>query len=292
MMATLVMEAVVNGALLGLVYTLVSVGLSLTLGVLGIVNMAHSAFVMLGSFFALELLRRWGVPPWLTIVAGFPVFLASGMAVDRWLVRRAVGAREAMGLLVLFGLMLVLENGAILLWTTDTRVLPWPAGQMVVSLGNVRISLGRLLAAGVALAMVGGLDVLLRGTLFGKVVRAVGQNPDAAVVLGVDVAWISMLVVGLGTATAAAGGVALAMMFPFAPQEHLRWLAWAFLVVVMGGLGGVRSTLVAGVLVGELEALSGVLLPFQYVYAVVYALLAMTLVLRGRGLQAAEERVV
>ncbi len=292
MSSALLVEAVFNGVLLGLVYALASVGLSLTLGVLGIVNVAHSAFIMLGSFFALELLRRLGAPPVLAVLAAAPVFFGVGMATDRLLLRRTAPTSEAMGLLVLFGLMLVLENGSILVWTTDTRVLPWQAGQTVLSLGGVRVSVGRLLAAGIALGMVFMLDVVLRRTLLGKVVRAVGQNPDAATVLGVDAARISMVVVGVGTATAAMGGVALAMMFPFAPQEHLRWLAWAFLVVVVGGLGDVRSTLWAGLLVGQLEALSGILLPFQYVYAVVYAFLAVTLILRGRGLQTAKERLL
>ncbi|MDR5709244.1 MAG: branched-chain amino acid ABC transporter permease [Armatimonadota bacterium] len=289
---TLLTEAVVNGVLLGLVYALISVGLSLTLGVLGVVNMAHSAFVMLGSFFALELLLRLGAPPMLSVLAAAPLFFGVGMAVDRLLLRRTASTSEAMGLLVLFGLMLVLENGAILVWTTDTRVLPWQMGQMVLAMGGLRVSFGRLLAAGLALTMILVLDFLLRRTLLGKVVRAVGQNPDAAAVLGVDVTRISMVVVGAGVATAAMGGVAVAMMFPFAPQEHLRWLAWAFLLVIVGGLGRVRNTLVAGLLVGQLEALSGILLPFQYVYAVVYAFLAITLILRGRGLQAAQERTL
>ncbi|MDR7566897.1 MAG: branched-chain amino acid ABC transporter permease, partial [Armatimonadota bacterium] len=226
------------------------------------------------------------------VLAAAPLFFGVGMAVDRLLLRRTASTSEAMGLLVLFGLMLVLENGAILVWTTDTRVLPWQMGQMVLAMGGLRVSFGRLLAAGLALTMILVLDFLLRRTLLGKVVRAVGQNPDAAAVLGVDVTRISMVVVGAGVATAAMGGVAVAMMFPFAPQEHLRWLAWAFLLVIVGGLGRVRNTLVAGLLVGQLEALSGILLPFQYVYAVVYAFLAITLILRGRGLQAAQERTL
>ncbi|MDR7568050.1 MAG: branched-chain amino acid ABC transporter permease, partial [Armatimonadota bacterium] len=105
---TLLTEAVVNGVLLGLVYALISVGLSLTLGVLGVVNMAHSAFVMLGSFFALELLLRLGAPPMLSVLAAAPLFFGVGMAVDRLLLRRTASTSEAMGLLVLFGLMLVL----------------------------------------------------------------------------------------------------------------------------------------------------------------------------------------
>lgn len=290
--AGLLLQAAVNGLFLGLVYTLVAVGLSLVLGVLGVVNVAHSTLVTLGSFFALELLTRGGVDPLLALPAALPLFFLLGALLDRLLVRRVAAAPEAVGLLVLFGVMIVLESASILLWTTDTRVLPWPLGRTILALGPVTVPLARLVPAALALVLVLALDLLLRRTLLGKAIRAVGQHPDAAVVLGIDPRRISALVVGLGTAAAAAGGIALAMAFPFAPQDHVRWLAWAFLVVVVGGLGGVRSSLAAGLVVGQVEALSGVLLPFQYVYVVVYGLLAVTLMVRGRGLASARERTL
>ncbi len=285
-------QAAVNGLLLGLVYTLIGVGLSLTLGVLGIVNVAHSTLVILGAFFAWELLHRAALSPLAAMVLAVPLFFLVGAAVERTLVRRVAAAPQAVGLLVLFGLMIVLESTAILLWTTDTRVLPWRAGQATLALGGLTLPLSRLVAAVLALGMVLLLDALLRRTLLGKAIRAVGQNPDAALVLGVDPRRIGLVVMGLGAASAAVGGVALAMIFPFAPQDHVRWLAWAFLVVVVGGLGGVRSSLAAGLLMGEVETLSGVLLPFQYVYLVVYGLLAAALLLRGQGLAAVRERTV
>ncbi|MCL6551804.1 MAG: branched-chain amino acid ABC transporter permease [Firmicutes bacterium] len=285
-------HAAVNGLLLGLVYTLIGVGLSLTLGVLGIVNVAHSTMVILGAFFAWELLHRAALSPLVAMALAVPLFFLFGAAVDRTLVRRVAAAPQAVGLLVLFGLMIVLESTAILLWTTDTRVLPWRAGQATFALGGLTLPLSRLVAAALALCMVLLLDALLRRTLLGKAIRAVGQNPDAALVLGVDPRRIGLVVMGLGAASAAVGGVALAMIFPFAPQDHVRWLAWAFLVVVVGGLGGVRSSLAAGLLVGEVETLSGVLLPFQYVYLVVYGLLAAALLLRGQGLATVRERTL
>jgi branched-chain amino acid transport system permease protein len=285
-------HAAVNGLLLGLIYTLIGVGLSLTLGVLGIVNVAHSTLVILGAFFAWELLHRVALSPLLAMMLAAPVFFLFGAVVDRTLVRRVAAAPQAVGLLVLFGLMIVLESTAILIWTTDTRVLPWRPGQTALALGGLTLPLSRLVAAALALGMVLLLDALLRRTLLGKAIRAVGQNPDAALVLGVDPRRIGLVVMGLGAASAAVGGVALAMIFPFAPQDHVRWLAWAFLVVVVGGLGGVRSSLAAGLLVGEVETLSGVLLPFQYVYLVVYGLLAAALLLRGQGLATVRERTI
>ena len=290
--ATLLVQAVINGVLLGLVYTLVAVGLSVTLGLLGIVNLAHSTFIMLGTFFALELLQRAGLDPIVSMVLAVPVFFGVGWLLHRGLLRRVMGAPESVTLLVLFGLMIVLESGSILAWTTDTRVLPWPLAQVMVEAGGIVLPVARVLPALLALAMVVGLDLLLRRTLVGKAMRAVGQQPDAAAIIGIDVRAISAIVVGLATASAAVGGIALSMMFPFAPQEHIRWLAWSFLVAVFGGLGGVRGSLLGGLFVGQVEALTGVLLPFQYVYPILYGLLALTLMVRSHGLAGVRVRTI
>jgi branched-chain amino acid transport system permease protein len=110
--------------------------------------------------------------------------------------------------------------------------------------------------------------------------------------MGIDVARMSSIVFGIGTATAAVGGLGLAMVFPFTPQGHIRWLAWAFLVVVVGGLGSVRATLLAGLFVGLIETTSGVVLPFELVSTVVFAVLALALVLRGEGLAGVHRRTL
>ncbi len=289
---TLIAQTLFNGALLGLIYTLMSVGLSLTMGVLGLVNVAHSTFVMLGSFLALELLQRFGLDPVFAVAVALVAFFLGGVLVDRVVVRRLVDPADAVAVLALFGLLIVIESAATLIWTTDTRVLRVAYGPASVAAGPFAFSPPRLVAAALALVVVAALDLLLGRTLLGKAMRAVGQNRDAAVIMGIDVRWVSTLVIALGTAMAAVSGIALAMIFPFAPPDHMRWLAWAFLVVVVGGLGSVRRTLLAGLVVGVVEALSGVLLPFQYVYLVVYGLLALALMIRSQGLAGARARTI
>src|SRR5579883_2515429 len=198
----LLLQAVADGVLLGLLYTVMAVGLSLTLGVLGVV--------------------------------------------DRVLIRRVARAPQLLGLLVLFGVMVAVESAAILLWTTDTRVITVPYTNRALHLGAITLSEVRLIAGGIALLLVVLLHAGLRLTRFGKAIRAMAQNRDVAMVLGIDVGWLSMVVFGLGTATAGAGGVVLGMVFPFDPQTQIQWLSWAFLVVLFGGLGGVGNTLAGG----------------------------------------------
>lgn len=289
---SLLLQALINGLLMGLVYTLISVGLSLTLGVMNIVNVAHSTFIMLGSFLALELLQHFGLDPIVSAIVALPVFFLIGALVERVLISRVAQTSQTTGMLVLFGLLVIIESGAILAWTTDTQVLNTSYSNASLTLGSILISVPRLIAAGLALLLVALLEFFLQRTLYGKGIRALAQSRDAARMLGINTDWMSMIVFGLGTAAAGVGGVALAMIFPFDPQDHYQWLAWAFLVVVIGGLGNIRNTLLAGLLIGVIESLSGVFFPFQYVDLVVYLLLVLALLLRSQGLAGKQSRAI
>jgi branched-chain amino acid transport system permease protein len=290
---TLLLQAIVSGLLLGLVYATMAMGLSLTMGILGIVNVAHSTFVMLGSYFAFGLLKQFGIDPLVSMALALPLFFVIGAALDRSLIRRVVvRTTETTGLLILFGVMVIIENSSILVWTTDTQVINVSYTSAPFFLGSITISKARLVAGILAVVVVGATHLFLQRTIIGKGIRAMAQNRDAARIMGVDVDRLSMIVFGVGTATAAIGGIALALIFPFTPQNHIRWLAWAFLIVIVGGLGSVRNILVSGLTVGLVEALSGVLLPFQYVYLIVYSLLALALIVRGQGLATTRRRTI
>lgn len=283
-------QALFDGVLLGIIYAIMSLGLSLTLDVMGIVNVAHSTFIMLGSFLAFELLRTFGIDPALSMIIALPVFFVLGALVERLLIRRVARSGQIQGLLVLFGLMVAIESIAVLVWTTDSRVLTVGYTNMHVTFGDITLADAKIVAAGLSLVLIAAVYLFLHKTLIGKAIRAMAQNRDAAVMLGIDVGLMAMIVFGLGTATAAAGGVALAMNFPFDPTTHIQYLAWAFLVVIVGGLGGVGNTLLGGLVIGVLQTLCTALLPFKYVYLVLYSALALALILRGRGLGGSAQR--
>jgi branched-chain amino acid transport system permease protein len=291
-MLNLVLTTVTDGILLGLVYAIAALGLSLILGIMGIINVAHSAFLMLGSFFALELLERAGIDPVASFFLALPCFFVLGVLVYRALVTRVERAQQTRGLVAMFGLMVLIENLGTIAWTTNTRVI-------TVSYSNANMAVGPLLLADVRL-VAGALAVLLmlafwaflRFTLTGRAIRAMAQDRDAAVALGMNVQRLSALMFGLGIACAGAAGVALAMIFPFAPQTQIQWLAWTFLIVVLGGLGRVENTLAAALLVGIVQTVSTAFLPFDYVYLLLYVLLATVLVVRREGLRGAARRAI
>jgi len=281
---------VADGVLLGLIYAIAGVGLSLMLGVMGVVNVAHSAFIMLGSFFAFELFRRLGIDPIISFFLAFPIFFGVGVVVYRALITRVEKAAQTQGLVAMFGLMVLLENLGTIAWTTDTRVITVAYTNTSTVVGAVVLANVKLIAGVLSLLMVAGFWAFLRFTLTGRAIRAMGQNRSAAMSVGVNVSQLSAVMFGLGIACAGSAGVALAMIFPFSPNTQILWLAWAFLVVILGGLGNVGNTLIAGLFVGLVQTISSALMPFDYVYLVLYVLLAVVLVVRREGLSGTARR--
>jgi branched-chain amino acid transport system permease protein len=282
----------VDGVLIGLIYAIAGVGLGLVLGVMGIVNVAHSAFVMLGSFFAFELFRRLGVDPILSFFLAFPVFFLAGAVVYRLLITRVERAAQTQGLVAMFGLMVLLESLGTIAWTTDTRVITVGYTNTYLTVGPVTLVPVKLIAGALAVLLIAAFWLFLRATLTGRAIRAMGQNRDAAVAVGVDVRQLATVMFGLGIACAGSAGVVLAMIFPFSPNTQVLWLAWAFLVAILGGLGSVANTLVAGLLVGLIQTVGAAYLPFDYVYLILYLLLAAVMVLRREGLSRAIRRTI
>ena len=159
-------------------------------------------------------------------------------------------------------------------------------------LGSLYVAQVKLIAGALALVLTFIFWAFLRFTLIGRAIRAMGQNRDAALSVGINVRQLSAVMFGLGISCAGAAGVVLAMIFPFSPNTQVQWLAWAFLVVILGGLGRVANTLVAGLVIGLLQSLSTAFLPFDYVYLLLYVLLAAILVLRREGLTLAVKRAI
>lgn len=283
---------VADGLLIGLIYAIAGIGLSLVLGVMGIVNVAHSAFIMLGSFFAFELFRRLGIDPILSFFLALPVFFVAGVLVYKVLIVRVERAPQTQALVAMFGLMVLLENVGTIAWTTDTRVITAPYTNTALITGPLVLAHVKLIAGALALLLILAAWAFLRFTLLGRAIRAMGQNRDAAITVGINVRRLAAVMFGLGIACAGAAGVALAMVFPFSPNTQVLWLAWAFLVVILGGLGSVANTLVAGLVVGLIQSIGTAYLRFDYVYLSLYILLAAIMVIRREGLTRAVRRAI
>lgn len=279
-----------NGLLLGAVYAGLGVGLSLLLGVLKIVNLSHSAVLIFGALIYWELVNTLGLDPILAVlpVAAFGYFF--GLLLHRTVAQYL--AREDMRTMVLafFGVLVLVESAAIMIWTTDTKTVSLGYLAQTITLGPISVSLGKIVAALLTVLVMVAMHLYLTRTVTGSAVRAISQNLDVARMVGIKVNSLARQVFGAGLALAAFGGAALAMVISFTPQEHPRWLAWAFLVVILGGLGSSLRTLVAGLVVGVIESFVGFLLPFAFTYVILYGLLAVMLLVRTEGLGGVKQR--
>jgi len=277
-------EVLIIGVLLGVIYTLLGAGLTLVLGVLRIVNLAHGILIVVGSFVTYDLFTGWGIDPVLSVLLTVPLFFVVGAVLERVLLRRASQDSPERAMLVLFGLMIVGEAVASLVWSTDSRSIDVGYANGSVSFGGIVVPEDYLVMAGVAAVVLGLTELFLSKTIFGKAMRAVGQSRDSAEILGIDSARMATLVFGLGTGLAAGAGAALGVLFPFSIQGDSQWLAYSFIVVLVGGLGGIRSSLVGGLALGLGQAFFSQVLSLDLVPVLLYGGLAVALIVRGGGL--------
>ena len=291
-MVTTVLQIVADGLLLGMIYAVVGLGLSLLLGIMGIINVAHSAFIMLGAFFTLGMLEALHVDPIFSFALAVPLFFTVGALVFRLIIVRMERAEQNQGLVAMFGLMVLIENVGTIFWTTNTRVVTVAYSNVQLKLGLVSVPAVRVIAGALAAALIAAFWLFLNRSLIGRAIRAMAQNQDAAAAIGINVTRLSLVMFGLGIASAGAAGVVIAMVFPFAPQTQIEWLSWAFLIVILGGFGRVENTLAAGLLTGLIQTVATALMPFDYVYLLLYVTLAGVLVLRREGLRGAVRRTI
>lgn len=287
-----VLQSLINGALLGGVYGGLAMGLSLLLGVLRVVNLAHSAVLIFGALLYWQFVNGLGLDPLLMILPVVAVAYFFGLGVHRGITQYLARESDSTVILAFFGLMIILESVAIMIWTTDTRTVSLGYLSGVVHLGELNIPVARIVAALITFVVLVALHLFLTRTLTGAAIRGMAQNPDVATMVGINVNKLSRRVFGVGIAFAAFGGTVLALVSSFNPQEHTRWLAWAFLVVILGGLGSAMRTLVAGIAVGIFETVVGLLIPFQFTYLALYGLLAVVLLVRNEGLGSVKQRTL
>lgn len=289
---TAILQVLVLGVALGLVYTLVGLGMTLSLGILRVLNLTHGMAVLGGSVLAYELHTDARISPVLTALIALPVFFTGGTVLYLAVVRRAQQISAEAGLLVLFGAMTLLQAATSQLWSGDIRTLTAGYSSSRVDLGGVIIPSDYLVAAAGATLMLGSIYCFLRWSMTGRAIQALAQHPDAARILGVNTTRYGTLVFGGSVAIAGASGALLSTVIPFSVATQTVWLTYAFIVVLVGGTGGVLNALAGGLALGLGQAAFNELLPLTWVSVVVYALLLIAMVARGGGLAGAKERAL
>lgn len=278
-------QTIVSGLLLGGVFALVAVGLSLIFGVMKILNFAHGDFLMLGMYFAFFLSVMLGIDPYVSAVAALPVFFGLGWLVQAWLIRPVLKAPENIQILLTVGLSLFLQNLAMFLFSPDFQSLRVAYGGNTLSIMGVSISYVRLVASLIAIGATLGLYLLLARTDIGKALRACAEERQGSLAVGINVDRMYNIAFGLGIACVALAGVLMTPFFYIAPQVGLPFTLTAFVVAVLGGLGSLPGALVGGFIIGLIEAIGEILLPSPSMKQMAtFGVFLLILLLRPQGL--------
>src|SRR5947209_12779630 len=249
---------VTNGAVIGVIYALIAVGVTLIFSILKIVNFAHGDLYMLGGYCAYYVIEYGGVPPLAAMVVAIAALFLGAMILERLMLTPlysdATERKDEYGLIVTFGLAYFLRNTAVIAFG------PFPLKPPsfipgVQRLGNLIVTNDRLFAGGVGIALILALLYFMHRTIWGQALDAVSQSRESAAIVGINAKRFNSFAFGIGAALAAAAGALVAPIFSLAPDMGVLPNIHAYVIVILGGMGSVSGSIIAGVLPGDSENL-------------------------------------
>jgi branched-chain amino acid transport system permease protein len=282
-------QYVVTGLLVGGVYALMSIGLALIFGVMRVVNFAQGDFMMLGMYVTFFLAVGAGVDPLLGALVTIPPFFLLGVLVHRVLLVRVTGGGDPQRmmdsqLILTLGLSLIITNGTTMLLTPMPRGIRTTYATQAFNVGPLLLNQARSYAFVMALLLAGVVYLFLTRTDRGKALRAAADDPEAASYQGIDVRAMHGLAFGVGIALVAAAGGLLATYHPIEPTVAVNFIVLMFVAVVLGGLGSIPGAFAGGLLIGLVQSLTLLILPFQLQNVGVFITFLLVLYLRPQGL--------
>lgn len=282
-----IVEAIVLGVLLGLVYATLSVGFSLIWGTLDVINVSHGAFAILGAYLGYFANVNYGIDPVLALVGIVPLFFIIGVVLYEVLFRPLADRANEVAfasLVLAFGLAIALENAMVSVFSADPRILETGYTSETVSVFGISVTVGELIGAALALLTLVIVYVFLKQTYTGRAVLAVAQNDEGAALSGINERHVSRITFGIGLSTAAIAGVATVMFWSFSPDQHIGWMIFVFIATILGGVGSVIGVAIAGLLTGLIAELTATVVPFIWVEFILFVLLIGILVVKPEGL--------
>jgi branched-chain amino acid transport system permease protein len=248
---------IVIGILLGGLYVVIALGLSLVFGVMKVINVAHGTLVILGSYMAFAVLVNWGIEPLLWLLPGVPLFFFLGILIEKYLLNRAVKMSPDAALIIAFGIALIIQNATQIIWTPQSRALLTDYSMKSFQIGNVYIPLVYLLDFAAALVVMLAIHQFLKRTYLGQAITAASQDRQTAELMGINPSRVYRIAFGIAMALAAIAGVFFGLTFPFNPTSGNALLIIAFGVIILGGLGSMVGTFIGGMIFGLSQTLGG-----------------------------------
>jgi len=275
---------VVMGIMLGGLYAVIALGLSLVFGVIKEINIAHGDLVILGSYFGYVAMTVFGIDPILSLIIGMPILFGIGFAIQKYLLNRAFKISMDATLIIAFGLSLILQNVYQLIWTPMARGLTTPYALESFSAGPIHVPLVYLLDFLAAILVMLFLQQFLKRTYLGRAIRAAAQDRKTAHLMGINTDRVYAYTFAISMALAAVAGIFLGLTFSFTPISGMSFLIIALGVVVLGGMGSIVGTFVGGIAFGLAQTLGGYFFGVAAQMLVAYVMVLVVLAVIPRGI--------
>jgi branched-chain amino acid transport system permease protein len=283
-------ETLILGLLAGGVYALLASGLTLIFGVMGIINVAQGAMLVLAALLTFELWQRFGLDPIAAALVTTPVMFAVGWAIYRLFVARIRTAPVSMTVLLMFALAITIEGGMGLVWKNVFRSVTPSYFSQSLHLGAFFFPKAQVFGCIAAAVVLAALWLLLTRTWAGRAIRAASQNPQGSALVGVDIRGVAALTFAVGVATTGAGGSILSVLYTLFPASHYLWISRLLGIVVLGGMGSLPGAVAGALILGVAEAFTATYVSTRWATVVFYVVILVILLVRPQGLMGSRLR--
>jgi branched-chain amino acid transport system permease protein len=278
------LQSLISGILIGGVYALIGIGLTIIFGVMRVINFAHGDLLMLGMYATYYLFTLFHVDPFLSIIFTMPLMFLFGVVLQKLVINRILDALPQNQILLTVGLGLIMSNSVMLAFTSDYKILSTKYSSSSVSVLGISISLPLAISFAITAAITALLYWFLLKTDTGQAIRATAQDREAARLMGINVSRMSIIAFGLGSALAATAGALISPTYYIFPQVGSIFTLKAFVITVLGGMGSVVGATLGGVLIGVAESVGGVYFGSDWKEVIVFVLFLLVLLLKPSGL--------
>ena len=286
----IIIEGIVGGLLIGGVYGVIAIGLTIIFGILKIVNFAHGEFMMIGMYLSYYSCLYLGIDPYTSLLIVIPVMFLMGILCEILLIKPVLNAPQDIQILLTFGIVLVLQNLALLLWTGDWRSLTSPLVFKITNIGGISLKLTTIIAFLASIFLTFLLFLFLKKTDYGKAIRACSDEPEGALFAGLKLNKVFYLTFGIGTVLAAIPGALILPSFSVSPFVGFSFTLQTFIIIVLGGLGSIPGALIGGFIVGVGESLGALFIPGTLKQIVTFILFIAIVCLKPSGIFGEKQR--
>ena len=279
----LLLQTIINGIVLGSVYAMVALGLTLIFGILEIPNFAHGALYMIGAYVAFFCISSMGVSYWFALVISIGALFLLGMIIERFIYRPFYNQPHISSFIVAVGLIFILENGALVLWGADFRRIA-PPSSAIFNIFGITVTSQRLLVIGFAALLIIAIHLFIKKTRLGAAIEATSQNRDGAQLMGINTGLVGQSTFGLGTALAGVAAVLVAPILLISPVMGESVIAMAFVIIILGGMGSFTGAVIGGYIIGLMETMVSTFVTSYYTEALIFGVLVAVLAVKPTGL--------